>query len=142
MQETYFMELRGLVSEENAAPELRETMRACVKGWIPDSAPRTRFFTWQTQYGQPLDYVAFTDQAVYAAILLPDSTVNGGYMLRSVKRFRADAMVAHAAILGQSGEHPQIRLMMSDGMKIRLLLVEHTDVELMQELTASPFFMA
>lgn len=138
MKDEYFMELKGLAKAGSTMAG--ETEKKMLAPFIPKDAQTVACLcNHQALDDEIYDYVVLTDKMIYFAIFKKHG--KKGYILRSVKCFKASDVRAVAYMLYPEEEGPQIRLMLSEDKRIKLRL-QDTDKSrtVMQRVAASPFF--
>lgn len=141
MNDAYFLEISNLHFEDLSLEGLK-----VVSPWIPRGKGVIARLNNHSHGAEQFDYVVITEDMIYFAIIL---SKDDGLTMRSIKYFKSCAVIAFAfiteAMPGESDE-PQMRLMLSDGRRLKLCFDTSTDktqlVMHMQELATKNFFMA
>lgn len=137
----YFIELKDLVSDKNLAEDLAAQLRSAALPWVT-SSPISACLCPGVLDVDLFDYVLINDDYVYFFRM-----DRNHLEAVSVKGFKASDMVAHALLLPMAPQGAQIRLMLSDGKRIKLILNNditflESNVQMMKDLAKSAFFTA
>lgn len=140
MEDRYFMELKGLVPDTAIAQDRAKEMRAAAAPWVSASSVSACLCPSLIE-GDLFDYILINEDYIYFFRMKRDN-----YTPVSIKGFKASDMVAHAFLLPSAPQGAQIRLMLSDGKRIKLILhgegASHDNEQLMKNLAKSAFFTA
>lgn len=132
----YFMELKKLNAEiTGEAPSPTATL---AKSWMPAAKKIVAAFKGRTDKKNGwYDYVALTDDIIYFCLIIDGPE---GPALRSIKGFKASDIVAFAFML-EMDEGLQLRLMMSEGKRIKLCLKDTPENrDALKAISHSKFF--
>lgn len=134
----YFMELKKLNAEPLSAEVLGDAA-ALVKAWMPSTKKVVAALRGRTDKKTGwCDYVAVTDEVIYFAILIE---TKDGLTLRSIKGFKASDIVAFAFMMELDGPLLELRLMLSEGKRIKLCLKDTPENRAaLQAVSHSKFF--
>lgn len=146
MTEPFFYNIRELEFEA-AGDGLPAGVRGMLEDWLPGGiGVLATLHNFKVQ-ALSFDYILVTEAFVCFAIFTNDDS---GCRLRSMKCFKTASFMALAHILaacpGEEGEeYPQVRLMLEDGSRIRLIFSEEAGqskefVGRLQQLAHSTFF--
>lgn len=123
MLDSYFLEIDNLRFDLPPTGEMPDDIRDALDGWVPRGKGVFARLENRWMGRDHFDYVLITDDLVYFAILSHELQPR----LLSMKCFKSAEMVGFAFLLenvpGASDERvPQIRLMMDDGKRLKLVL--------------------
>lgn len=144
MKDDYFIELNDLVAESQVDARIQASLRELAQEWILSDTIIDCLLYPEFEQDVPFTYMVFTPRYVYLASVTPD-ILQKKFNLQSIKGFKASDMVAHAFIMGNELTPPEIRLMMSEGKRIKVNLdmstINHdANIALMKRLATSNFF--
>lgn len=133
--EAWFIDIERLCVE-GAASAAPVGAYASLEPWLPGGLDILAVMHNHEPGADSFDYILLTDKLVCFAIFLVE---DGVCALRSVKLFKQGEINAMAFMLdacpGESGErYPQLRIMLRDGKKVKLCLLNENREEMVPRL--------